>query len=410
MLGLSATAIDSNPHPRPECGFGGRRYWCHTLNLWSVYAEIKGMRCRREPQLEVLAVSGWQRRRVVSVGAVRGVLTLGEQGWVVANDAEVRLLEALRAERVARNRLWAMAAALNAGVVDAADLRRLNGRLSAITAVEQPEELWRVWVDEDLMEAVTYVCVCVNEELLSRWLGFAMAARLDGNLLRGWLPGPGWVSWDVPHRRRWDTFDRDVHWISELPESFWSRLEAHSDERLRLVAVASDPASRPTVLEKLVDEHHWQSEVMDLVASNPRTPTRVLRRLAMHWRGGARLDLRVVQNRCATAGLLDELSRSGREVGYLVAWHPKVPVRTLRRLARDESVRVRATVAGAVSAPTAVLEVLASDQEVWVRRNVASNPSTPRAVLEVLLRDRRAEVRAAVCRRTRTHQHRWLQL
>ena len=47
-------------------------------------------------------MSGWQRRRVVSVGAARGVLTLGERGWVVANDAEVRLLEALRAERVAR--------------------------------------------------------------------------------------------------------------------------------------------------------------------------------------------------------------------------------------------------------------------------------------------------------------------
>ena len=353
------------------------------------------MRRRREPQLGVLAVSGRRCRRVVSVGAVRGVLTLGERGWVVANDSEVRLLEALRGERVARDRLWALAAALDAGVVDAAGLRRLNGRLAAITAVERPEEVWRVWVAGDLMAAVAYVCVCVSEELLSRWLGFALAARLDGNLVRGLLPGPGWVSWDVPHRLRWETFDRDVHWISELPESFWVRLEAHSDERLRAVAVASDPASHSKVLEKLVDEHHRVSEVLDLVASNPRTPTRVLRRLAMHRWSPARFDLRVVQNRCATAGLLDELARSGREVRWVAAWHPKVPVRALRRLARDESVRVRAAVAGAVSAPTAVLGVLASDQGVWVRRNVASNPSTPRAVLEVLLRDRRSEVRTA---------------
>ena len=340
-------------------------------------------------------MSGRRCRRVVSVGAIRGVLTLGEHGWVVANDAEVRLLEALRGERVARNRLWALAAALDASVVDAADLRRLNGRLAAITAVEEPEGLWDVWVDEGLMAAVAYVCVCVNDVLLSRWLGFALAARLDANLVRGLLPGPGWVSWDAPHRLRSVTFDRDVHWISELPESFWSRLKAHSDRQLRAVAVASDPSSRPKVLEELVGQHNRESEVLDLVASNPRTPTRALRRLAMLWQRGQRLDLRVGQNRCATAGLLDELSRWGREMRFVVAWHPKVPQRTLRRLARDESVRVRAAVAGAVSTPTAVLEMLASDQDVQVRRNVASNPSTPRAVLELLLRDRRAEVRAA---------------
>ena len=346
----------------------------------------------------VLVVSGRRGRRVVSVG----VLTLGERGWVVANDVEVRLLEALRGERVARNRLWALAAGLDASVVDAADLRRLNGRLAAITAVAEPEELWDVWVDVGLMAAVAYVCVCVNDVLLSRWLGFALAVRLDANLVRGLLPGPGWVSWDAPHRLRSVTFDRDVHWISELPESFWVRLTAHSDKRLRAVAVASDPSSKPTVLEKLVDEHRREFEVLDLVASNPRTPTRVLRSLAMLWQRGERLDLRVGQNRCATAGLLDELSRWGREVRFVVAWHPKVPQRTLRHLARDEWVRVRAAVAGAVSAPLEVLEMLASDQDVQVRRNVASNPSTARAVLEALLTDRRAEVRAAATKNENT--------
>ena len=181
------------------------------------------MRCLREPQLEVLAVSGRERRRVVSVGAVRGVLVWRGGRWVVDNDSEVRLLEALRAERGARARLWALAAALDAGVVGAGDLRRLNGRLSVIAALERPEDLWRVRVPGDLLGAVAYVCVCVSDELLSRWLGFVLAARLDPNLVRGLLPGPGWVSWDVSHRRRWETFGRDVHWISELPESFWSR-------------------------------------------------------------------------------------------------------------------------------------------------------------------------------------------
>ena len=319
------------------------------------------------------------------------------------NDAEVRLLEALRGERGARARLWALVAALDAGVVEAGDLRRLMGRLSVIAALERPEEVWRVRVPGDLLGAVAYVCVCVNEEMLLRWLGYALAARLDGNLLRGLLPGPGWASWDVSHGRRWETFGRDVHWISELPESFWSRLAAHSDERLRAVAVASDPAARPKVLETLIDEHLGVPEVLDLVASHPRTPSRALRRVALRSWGRSQPEMRVAQNRSATAGLLRELAnRYDWEVRYVAAAHPKAPVRALRRLARDDSHQVRAAVAGAVSSPAAVLEALASDRNVGVRRSVASNPSTPRAVLETLLGDRRAAVRAAAAENENT--------
>ena len=78
------------------------------------------------------------------VGAVGGVLVQRGGRWVVDNDSEVQLLEALRGESGARDRLWALAATLDAGVVDAGHLRRLNGRLSAIVAVERPEDLWRV--------------------------------------------------------------------------------------------------------------------------------------------------------------------------------------------------------------------------------------------------------------------------
>ena len=344
-----------------------------------------------------------QRGRVVSVGAVRGVLTLGDGGWVVENDSEVRLLEALRGERGALDRIWALAAALDEGLVRAADLRYLNGRLSAITALERPEEVWRVRVPGELMAAVAYVCVCVSDRMLSRWLGYALAARLDGNLVRGLLPGAGWASWDVPHRRRWETFDREVHWMSELPESFWSRLAAHSDMRLRAVAAASDPTTRPKVLERLFGEYYDMAEVLDLVASNPRTPTRTLRRLALRWRRRERFDLRVAQNRSATLGLLRELVKHDDwESRYVAASHPKAPVSALRRLARDESLQVRAAVAQADSAPAAVLEALASDPAVWVRRNAAANPSTPPPVLQALLGDRRAAVRAAAAHNENT--------
>ena len=329
------------------------------------------------------------------MGRVRGVLALGGRGWVVANDAEVRLLEALSGERGARDRLWALAAALDAGVVEAAALRRLNGRLSAILAVERPEELWRVWVPGDLRAAVAYVCVCVNEEMLSRWLGSALAARLDSNLVRGLLPGPGWVSWHVPHRRRWETFARDVHWISELPGSFWERLSSHRDEWLRDVASASDPNARPRVLENLSRSRTHVGEVMDLVGCNPRTPTRVLRRLMQRWSSVQHAALRVGQNRNATGRLLGEMARDRNwELRYVAAWHPRVPVGALRRLARDEVPEVRAAVARAEAAPAAVLEALASDDDVRVRRNVASNRSTAQPVLDVLLGDRRAAVRA----------------
>ena len=346
--------------------------------------------------LGLLAVSGRQLRRVVSVGAVGGVLARRGGCWGVDNDSEVQVLEALRGERGARDRLWALAAALDAGVVEAAHLRRLNGRLSAIAAAERPEELWRVRVPGDLKGAAAYVCVCSNDEMLSRWLEFELAARLESNLVQGLLPGAGWVSLNVPHRRRWETWDRYGHWIGELPEGFWSRLATHRDARLRAAGAASDPATGPRVLERLADEHRQVPEVLDLVACNPRTPTRVLRRL---WRGSCgwpRTDLRVAQNRSAAAGLLGELARSADwELRYVAAWHPKVPVSTLRRLAADESDRVRSAVAYAESAPTEVLEGLASDADVWVRRNLGWNPSTPRAVLEALLGDRLAVVRAA---------------
>ena len=178
------------------------------------------------------AVSGRQQRRVVSVGAVGGVLAQRGGRWVVDNDAEVQLLEALRGGSGARDRLWALAATLDAGVVDAGRLRRLNGRLSAIVAVERPEDLWRVRVPGNLLGAVAYVCVCANNELLSRWLGFVLAARLGANLVRGLLPGAGWVSWSVPHRRRYVAWDRDQYWISELPKRRsgrgWRRTKMHN--------------------------------------------------------------------------------------------------------------------------------------------------------------------------------------
>ena len=340
---------------------------------------------------------------MVSVGGVRGVLEFSDGSWVVANEAEVRLLEALCGERGALGRLRALAATLDAGLVEPGEVRWLNERLSVIAAVE-PERLWRVHVPADLYGAAAFASASVNDESLSRWLGNALAARLDPNLVQGLLPGAGWWSWQVPHHHRRRTFDRETHWMSEMPPVFWERLRAHPDPRLAAVAEASDPAAPRKTLESLADD--WDDlEVTDLLAANPNTPARMLRRLAQPSIGFGRPELRAAQNHRATAALLGVLARSSdREVRYVAAWHPNVPVSALRRLCGDESSLVRSAVAHAEAAPTRVLETLAEDPDVWVRRNVAANPSTPRQVLEALLGDRFAAVRAAAAANPHTPQ------
>ena len=156
----------------------------------------------------------------------------------------------------------------------------------------------------------------------------------------------------MSHRLRWRTFSRDVHWISEMPESFCKRLGAHRDEWLRDVAVASDPKARPKVLEGLASWRSRVCEVVDLVACNPRTPTRVLRGLTHRSFSMHQIALRVGQNRSASGRLLGEMAKNRSwELRYVAAWHPKVPVAALRRLARDESPEVRRAVARAEGAP-----------------------------------------------------------
>ena len=342
---------------------------------------------------ETVSVVTGQRRRVVSAGGVRGVLALGEDGWVVSNESEVRVLEALRGERRALGRFSALAAALNEGVAAPGDLRRLNRWLSAITASQQ---LWRVRVPEELYAAVAFVCVCADDEPLSRWLGFALSVRLNGCLVEGFLPGPGYESWSMPPSGWLWSFDRDAHWISELPKTFWDRLGAHRDERLRAAVVASDPTSRPKALKELARIHPGVPEVLDLVASNPRTPTKTLRHLTQSSGLYGCGELRAAQNRTATAGLLDELSRRRDwQTRDTVASHPNVSPRTLKRLGGDESELVRCTAARAPNVPVSALEALATDGEVWVRANAASNRSLPLGLLQTLLGDRQAAVRAA---------------
>ena len=255
------------------------------------------------------------RRRTVRVGGVQGVLVLRGDSWVVHNDSEVQLWEALSGERGARTRFWTLAAVLDAGLAPGRLLSRVNSRLSAIAAVTDPDEVFAVPVAGELLGPVAYACACSHDEWSWRWLAWALSARLDANLVRGVLPGPGWQS--MRYRLRDRGFDRDTRWISEMPTSFWDRLGAHPDRRLRAVALASDPAARRGVLKDLAHQPALAVEVWDSVASNPRTPNKALAHLAIGFMGpysDQPVAWRVAQNRRAGPHLLSQLA-DGRQLG-----------------------------------------------------------------------------------------------
>ena len=345
------------------------------------------------------------RRRTLRVGGVQGVLVSRGGRWVVDNDSEVRLWEALSGERGARTRLWTLAAVLDAGLAPGRLLSRLNGRLSAIAAVSHPEDVCLVPVADELLGPVAYACACSEDERSWRWLAWALSARLDANLVRGVLPGPGWQS--MYHRLRARGFDRETHWISEMPQSFWDRLGAHPERRLRNAAAASDPTARRGVLKDFAHQPDSGLEVWDLVASNPRTPNKALSHLASRFQGSYEwVAWRVAQNRRAGPHLLSQLA-CGRswELRSMAASHPAVPVSVLEMLAGDDDSRVRVWVACNSSTPAPTLRQLAADEAVEVREWVARNSSTPKDALEALLRDRYAAARSRAVANPNTPAH-----
>ena len=220
--------------------------------------------------------AGGARRRVVTVNGVVGVLARRGGRWVLANDAEVRVVEALRGYGGARERLLALAATLDAGLVAGSQLRRLNRLLGEIAS----RVACLVWVPDELLGAVAYACACWDHPAGGPWLGWALSARLDGALVRVWLPGPGWqsIGWRDCLADR--GFGRETHWISEMPAGFWDLLGSDRSRGLADIAAASDPDTSPRVLVELAEGDRWRSELLDLVASHPRIPKGLLEEMA----------------------------------------------------------------------------------------------------------------------------------
>ena len=351
-------------------------------------------------------------RRVVRCGGVRGVLVRRGGVWSVGNTDELRVLAALGGDGSALGRLEALAATLNAGLVDLGWLRALSRTLDRIadTGRRRP-----VWVCDEMLPSVGFACALLGVQGGARWLGWALAARLDGNLLRGCLPGPGLLAFEDCRDRRGRLYaggyGRDIRWLAAMPSQFWGLLDrcewcAPAGEAfcaasgpaagscLRALRTASDPDAKPAVLRALAATR--DKAVLDLVASHPNTPARALLEVARSPWSGDFVRWRVAQNKQASPWLLQRLAKHHFPVlRGVAAAHPNMPQRSLQRLAGDEDAFVRARAALHPEAPGKMLAGLADDPDSGVRANAASHRSCPPQALERLLGDRIGRVRAA---------------
>ena len=349
-------------------------------------------------------------RRVVLDG-VEVVLERRGGVWAVADEdvlvSEAALLGTLGQPTEALGRAKGVVAALNAQLVRPDQLSGLVRRLAWLW-IREPHRYWCLGVDE--RDALALACVHLGSDAAWEFLVWALAKRLESALWRTpWVPpGPhGWAAEAV-----WE-FDHGID--SRLGSGFFDALEAHPQERFRVLAVATDPAAGPSVLSALAAERDLR--VLELVAVNPATPIdaleEIIRGSAPRLRGSAaqRVRLRVLQNPSVPGWLISQaaLTPSGRSEPSLVyrtgsaesaqrVWavmHPRVPKRLLRALASCEDPQVRAAVARSVRTPQRVLEALAPGLDAVVRAGVARNPTAASEMLVRLGGDPHRSVRAA---------------
>ena len=345
----------------------------------------------RPQGLEQAETSRMLRRRL-RCGRVPGVLTRRDGRWLLSNVAEVRTATALGGDDgTALDLFAALVAALNEGVVHDSDLRVVHGRVAAILRCDE-DRLVRLHVSEKHLGAVAFVCVCLSHPSqinARRWLAWVLSARLERNLIRRGLPGPGLLSIRGNDHRRETGFDRSTRWVDRMPAGFWQRLRSHHIEWLRDAAMASDPRTTPRVLRKLAQSDN--RVVADLVASHPKTPPRVLTRLSESHVVGS---FRVAQNLSASRRVLSRLAdHDDVWTRLIVAVHPSTPVEALEELADDEDALVRAQAAERGSVSDLARRRLARDVSGAVRRAVAISKHTPVDLVEHLLEDPISTVR-----------------
>ena len=332
------------------------------------------------------------KRRTVTCDGVPGVLVKGADGWALDNEPEVRMLAAMGGSDQALGRLRALAETLNAGLIDPSGLSLLNKRLAAIAAVDDEDDLCRVRVPDEVVPAAAFACAHLGDENSSEWLVWMLSARLDDNLLRNVLPGPGLLTFQYLNSKYDQGFDRDARWADQMPPSFWEALSSHPDRWLADAAAASDPGTKAKELKRLAQSD--DDVVLDLVASHPNTPSKTLVGISETPDVSYFVRWRVAQNKSASARTLRRLAgHAFWQIRFVAASHPNMDAATLAGLGGDETEQVRSAVGRHLDTPVDVLRELAGDDDKSVRASVASNPSSPVELIERLLSDRISSVR-----------------
>ena len=352
------------------------------------------------------------QRCQLSVCGVAGVFTRKDRGWVLENESELSVLAGLGADREGISQFRAIVPALNAGVVGPGDLRDLSQYLQALA---EAEEVCWVYVPEHLVAAVTVACAHWDHKAAEQWLCWALAERLEENLSGPVGAVAGWLSWNSLYEgRRVEAWWRGSGWMEKLDGNFWDRLATHENSLVRAANIASDPKTTPSQLKSLAAS--GDKEILDLVASHPKAPARVLMDLAdleagrpvkLMWRAAQSLSApKRVLERLASKALTHNMhsfdhtpQKDGKLTEMtvalcLIAQNPNTPPRTLTRLARCEHASPLICVARNPNTPHQTLEQLSSSQEWAVRQAVATNKAAPKSLLARLASDSRREVRA----------------
>ena len=343
-------------------------------------------------------------RRVLVCDGVRAVFARRTDGrWGLANEAELAVLEGLGGSSEPISRLRGMGAALEAGVAGPGDLGELGRCLKSLAS---STEVYGARVPPHLAAAVTVACAWWRSHEAVEWLGWAVSARLEGNLSAEAGVGPGWLSWEInagwlPRKAWW----RGHEWLDGLGDRFWTRLANHPIDAVRLSAEASNPDTSPARLKEMAKWPLW--EIADLLSSHPNTPAGTLKHLCK-FHGKYRLVWRTAQNTSADPAVLRWLSK-GRYRGksgsvedrvlWVLAMNPNTPRDVLGQLSRCKDSSVLSWVSSHPSAGRRTLERLAGHPQWIVRRPIAWNPAASDRLVARLAADKHRKVRSSVAER-----------
>lgn len=102
------------------------------------------------------------------------------------------------------------------------------------------------------------------------------------------------------------------------------------------------------------------------------------------------------RNATASPELLEEMALANAAGLFVLAAHPRLPIRTIRKLAGDERPSLRRAVAGNPALPEEHMDILRRDPVSSVRAALAANPAATGATLRVLAADSNDKVRWTV--------------